>query len=62
MERGFAAAGSVPAAASDTPAEVLARATGAGLVRSGPAVRMAGLFRRARYSSEPMTSADSPRS
>ena len=58
MERGFAAAGSVPAAA-DTPAEVLARATGAGLVRSGSAVRMAGLFRRARYSSEPMTSADS---
>ena len=40
-------------------AEVLARATGAGLVRSGSAVRMAGLFRRARYSSEPMTSADS---
>ena len=58
MERGFAAAGSVPAAA-DTPAEVLARATGAGLVRSGSAVRMAGLFRRARYSSEPMTSTDS---
>jgi len=58
MERGFAAAGSAPAAA-DTPAEVLARATGAGLVRSGSAVRMAGLFRRARYSSEPMTSADS---
>jgi hypothetical protein len=58
MERGFAAAGSVPAAA-DTPAEVLARATGAGLVRSAPAARMVGLFRRARYSSEPMTSADS---
>ncbi len=58
MERGFAAAGSVPAAA-DTPAEVLARATGAGLVRSGSAVLMAGLFRRARYSSQPMTSADS---
>ena len=58
MERGFAAAGSAPAVA-DTPAEVLARATGAGLVRSGSAVRMAGLFRRARYSSEPMTSADS---
>ena len=58
MERGFAAAGSAPAAA-DTPAEVLARATGAGLVRSGSAARMAGLFRRARYSSEPMTSADS---
>ena len=58
MERGFAAAGSAPAAA-DTPAEVLARATGAGLVRPAPAARMAGLFRRARYSSEPMTSADS---
>jgi Domain of unknown function (DUF4129) len=58
MERGFAAAGSAPAAA-DTPAEVLARATGAGLVRSGSAARMAGLFRRARYSFEPMTSADS---
>ena len=58
MERGFAAAGSAPSAA-DTPAEVLARATGAGLVRSGSAARMAGLFRRARYSSEPMTGADS---
>ena len=58
MERGFAAAGSAPAAA-DTPAEVLARAAGAGLVRSGSAARMAGLFRRARYSSEPMTGADS---
>jgi len=58
MERGFAAAGSAPGAA-DTPAEVLARATGAGLVRSGSAARLAGLFRRARYSSEPMTGADS---
>jgi hypothetical protein len=58
MARGFAAAGAAPAAA-DTPAEVLARAAGAGLVRSGSAARMAGLFRRARYSSEPMTSADS---
>jgi len=58
MERGFAAAGSAPAAA-DTPAEVLARATGAGLVSPGPAARMAALFLRARYSSEPMTSADS---
>jgi len=58
MERGFAAAGSAPAAA-DTPAEVLARATGAGLVSPGPAARLAALFRRARYSSEPMTSADS---
>src|SRR5437899_3179653 len=45
--------------AAGTPAEVLARATGAGLVSPGPAARMAALFRRARYSSEPMTSADS---
>jgi uncharacterized protein DUF4129 len=58
MERGFAAAGSAPVAA-DTPAEVLARAAGAGLVQSGSAHQMAGLFRRARYSSEPMTGADS---
>ena len=57
MERGFAAAGSAPAAA-DTPAEVLARATKAGLVRSGSAAALTGLFRRARYSTEPMTSAD----
>jgi Domain of unknown function (DUF4129) len=57
MERGFAAAGSVPAAA-DTPAEVLARATRAGLVRPEPAQALAGLFRRARYSTQPMTSSD----
>jgi hypothetical protein len=58
MEQGFAAAGSAPAAA-DTPAEVLARATAAGIVRSGSAEVLTGLFRRARYSDEPMTSADS---
>ena len=58
MERGFAAAGSAPAAA-DTPAEVLARATRAGLVRPEPAATLTGLFRRARYSDYPMTSADS---
>lgn len=58
MERGFAAAGSAPAAA-DTPAEVLIRATGAGLVSAPPAEALAGLFRRARYSSELMTSTDS---
>ena len=57
MERGFAAAGSGPAAA-DTPAEVLARATQGGLVRSGSAAALTGLFRRARYSTEPMTGAD----
>ena len=58
MERGFAAAGSAPAVA-DTPAEVLARATRAGLVRPEPAETLTGLFRRARYSTYPMTSADS---
>jgi hypothetical protein len=58
MERGFAAAGSAPAVA-DTPAEVLARATRAGLVRPGPAETLTGLFRRARYSTSAMTSADS---
>jgi hypothetical protein len=57
LERGFAAAGSAPAAA-DTPAEVLARATEAGLVRSGSAAALTSLFRRARYGTEPMTSAD----
>jgi hypothetical protein len=57
MERGFAAAGSAPAAA-DTPAEVLSRATGAGIVRSANAEVLTGLFRRARYSTEPMTSAE----
>jgi hypothetical protein len=58
MEQGFATAGSAPSAA-DTPAEVLARAAEAGLVRSPSAEALAGLFRRARYSAEPMTSADS---
>ena len=57
LERGFAAAGSAPAAA-DTPAEVLARATEAGLVRSGSAAALTSLFRRARYGTEPTTSAD----
>jgi Domain of unknown function (DUF4129) len=58
MERGFAAAGSAPAAA-DTPAEVLTRAIEAGIVRSANAEVLTGLFRRARYSTDPMTSADS---
>jgi Domain of unknown function (DUF4129) len=58
MERGFAAAGSAPAVA-DTPAEVLARATRVGLVRAEPAETLTGLFRRARYSSQPMTGTDS---
>ncbi len=58
MEKGFAAAGSAPTAA-DTPAEVLIRATTAGIVSVPPAEALAGLFRRARYSAEPMTGADS---
>jgi hypothetical protein len=58
MERGFAAAGSPPAPA-DTPAEVLVRATRSGLVRGEPAGTLTSLFRRARYSTHPMTSADS---
>jgi Domain of unknown function (DUF4129) len=56
MEHGFAAAGSVPAAA-DTPAEVLARATDAGIVSPAPAEVLTALFRRARYSTEPMPAA-----
>jgi hypothetical protein len=57
MERTLADAGS-PAQAADTPAEVLARATEGGLVRSAWAGTLTGLFRRARYSSHPMTEAD----
>ena len=53
----LAEAGS-PAQAADTPAEVLARATADGLVRSSCASTLAGLFRRARYSSHPMTEDD----
>lgn len=57
MERSLADAGS-PAEAADTPAEVLARATAGGLIRSTSATTLTGLFRRARYSSHPMTEAD----
>ena len=57
MERSLADAGSPPRMA-DTPAEVLGRATASGLVRSVPATTLTGLFRRARYSSHPMTEAD----
>ena len=57
MERSLADAGS-PAKAADTPAEVLARATAGGLVRSSCASTLTGLFRRARYSSHPMTEGD----
>jgi len=57
MERSLAEAGS-PAKAADTPAEFLARATAGGLVRSSCASTLTGLFRRARYSSHPMTEDD----
>jgi Domain of unknown function (DUF4129) len=57
MERSLTDAGSPPGAA-DTPAEVLARATTGGLVKSAGAGTLTGLFRRARYSSHPMTEAD----
>ena len=57
MERSLAEAGA-PVAAADTPAELLARATTGGLVRSAWAGTLTGLFRRARYSSHPMTEAD----
>jgi Domain of unknown function (DUF4129) len=57
MERRLADAGSPPRLA-DTPAEVLGRATASGLVRPAWAGTLTGLFRRARYSSYPMTEAD----
>jgi hypothetical protein len=57
MERSLADAGSPPRLA-DTPAEVLGRATATGLVRSAWAGTLTGLFRRARYSTHPMTEAD----
>jgi len=57
MERTLADAGS-PAQPADTPAEVLARAAEGGLVRSEWADTLTALFRRARYSSHPMTEAD----
>jgi hypothetical protein len=57
MERSLAEAGS-PTQAADTPAEILARATAGGLVRSTWAGTLTGLFRRARYSSHPMTEDD----
>jgi hypothetical protein len=57
MERSLAQAGS-PVQAADTPAEVLARATAGGLIRSASAGTLTGLFRRARYSGHPVTEAD----
>lgn len=57
MERSLAGAGAPPAVA-DTPAEVLDRATAAGLVRSAAAAALTGLFRRARYSQHALAEED----
>jgi uncharacterized protein DUF4129 len=57
MERSLAHAGAPPEA-SDTPADVLARATAGGLVRSDAAGALTRLFRLARYSPHPVTRGD----
>jgi hypothetical protein len=43
-----------PGAVTDTPAELLARATAAGLIRSAAAATLTDLFRAARYSTRPL--------
>ncbi|MFI7008561.1 DUF4129 domain-containing protein [Streptomyces sp. NPDC050145] len=53
MEEALSASG-VGRRASDSPADLLARATGAGLLTGPSAHRLAALFREARYSSHPM--------
>lgn len=57
MEASLTRAGAAPADA-DTPDEVLARAAGGGLIRSGAAAELTGLFRQARYGGCEMTEAD----
>jgi Domain of unknown function (DUF4129) len=57
MEHSLARAGAAPAV-SDTPGEVLARASAGGLVRSAPAQALTELFRRARYSTHHMDETD----
>jgi preprotein translocase subunit SecG len=57
MEASLTRAGAAPADA-DTPDEVLARAAAGGLIRSGAAAELTGLFRRARYGGREMTEAD----
>jgi uncharacterized protein DUF4129 len=57
MEESLAGAGAPPSEA-DTPAEVLARASRGGLLRSAAANTLTGLFRQARYSTHPVTEAD----
>jgi hypothetical protein len=53
MEESLAGAGTERAAA-DTPDELLARAAGLGLIRTGAAALLTGLFYEARFSSHPM--------
>jgi len=53
MEESLARAGTARAVA-DTPDELLARASGQGLVRTDAAVRLTALFYEARFSSHPM--------
>ena len=53
MEESLERAGTARAAA-DTPDELLARAAGSGLVRTGAAARLTVLFYEARFSSHPM--------
>ncbi|MFF9049237.1 DUF4129 domain-containing protein [Streptomyces parvulus] len=53
MEDALAASG-VPRNASDSPADLLARAADAGLAPGAAAPRLTALFREARYSSHPM--------
>jgi Tfp pilus assembly protein PilX len=53
MEESLARAGAARAVA-DTPDELLARAAGSGLVRTGAAARLTALFYEARFSSHPM--------
>jgi hypothetical protein len=57
MEESLTGAGAAPEAA-DTPAEILARASASGLVRSTAAGELTGLFRQARYGGNPMAGAD----
>jgi Domain of unknown function (DUF4129) len=56
MEESLAHAGTARAVA-DTPDELLARAADRGLVRTGAAARLTGLFYEARFSSHPMPAA-----
>jgi hypothetical protein len=56
MEESLAEAGTARGAA-DTPDELLARAADRGLVRTGAAARLTGLFYEARFSSHPMPAA-----